>query len=110
MPKIDLFKTEDIPAGKISMRLSALREFGGDLRNQYDSPRFDQPKWWRSRMENGHRRTRKDFRINGNHDYKPWQYISPSTIKKDFYQDPFSEEKFIRRLYDYERSVLLGQA
>jgi len=56
---------------KLSMRISALRVYGGSLKNLYNVCRFDQP-YERSRR--GGHSTRKDFRINRKH-YKPWQVI-----------------------------------
>jgi hypothetical protein len=56
--------------GMLSMRLTALREFGGPLLNLYDSRRFDSG--WQSRTHSGSK-CRKDFRCNSKRDYKPWQ-------------------------------------
>jgi len=55
--------------GKLSMRLTALREFGGSLISLYDSHRLDSG--WQSRR--ARRSCRKDFRCNSKRDYKPWQ-------------------------------------
>lgn len=54
----------------MSMRKSALTVFGGTLANLYDLHGSDSD-WYRSRVA-GHS-TRKDFRINGRRNYKPWQ-------------------------------------
>jgi hypothetical protein len=55
----------------VSMRKGALRIFGGTLDSLSKSRHFDD-RFYRSRMR--HHRTRKDFRVNGRHDYRPWQF------------------------------------
>jgi hypothetical protein len=50
--------------GTVSMRMSALRDFGGDLRNLWDSPRFDSC---------GHHRSRRISATKERRGYRPWQ-------------------------------------
>jgi len=73
MPKISILEAEIYPI-KLSMRLSILKTFGGPLKNQYDSWRLDHLccKCHHSRYAG--KTTKKDFRINGTKNYKPWQY------------------------------------
>lgn len=67
-----------IQTTKRSMRLTALSILGGKLYSLYDCKKFDQP-FFRSRC--ARTTTRKDFRINGSRNYKPWQYARYKTIK-----------------------------
>jgi hypothetical protein len=55
----------------VSMRKGALKAFGGTLSNLYKSKHLDNP-MYRSRMRRHY--TRKDFRVNGQRNYKPWQF------------------------------------
>lgn len=77
MPKIDVNKAEQFPY-RLSMRMSALKVFGGILDNHNDSSRLEQP-YWRSRYA-GHK-TRKDFRVTNHKYYKPWQYRKDTPCK-----------------------------
>jgi len=54
----------------VSMRKSALTIYGGTLESLYDLHGSDDPK---HRSRNAHHYTHKDFRINGQRDYRPWQ-------------------------------------
>ena len=59
---------------KISMRKSALRDFGGSLRNMYFVPRFEQQCTRGNRSRDAGTICRKDFRVNGNRNYRPWRF------------------------------------
>jgi hypothetical protein len=54
----------------ISMRKSALTVFGGTLPNLYNLHGSDS---YRHRSRIAGHSTHKDFRINGQRNYKPWQ-------------------------------------
>jgi hypothetical protein len=58
---------------KVSMRKSSLVGFnaGGELKSMYEVKRFDY-RFFRSR--HAYTVTRKDFRVNGSHIYRPWQF------------------------------------
>jgi hypothetical protein len=68
-PAAPVLEIEHLPA-QLSMHISLLKEFGGSLDTLYDMER--------DLYEGASRRprhaTRKDFRINSKHNYKPWQY------------------------------------
>lgn len=55
----------------VSMRKGALKAFGGTLKSLYEFHGHDNP-MYRSRMRRHY--TRKDFRVNGQRNYKPWQF------------------------------------
>ena len=55
----------------VSMRKSALKIYGGTLKSLYELHEHDNP-MHRSRMR--HHYTRKDFRVNGQRNYRPWQF------------------------------------
>lgn len=71
MPKISIYEADFFPV-KRSVRITALKEYGGMLYNLWDSPRLNSLGFKKSRI--GSRSTRKDFRINSQKNYKPWQY------------------------------------
>lgn len=55
----------------VSMRKSALKIYGGTLKSLYELHGHDNP-MYRSRMR--HHYTQKDFRVNGQRNYRPWQF------------------------------------
>lgn len=55
---------------KMSMRKTALTVFGGNLYSMYDVKRFEN-RFFRSRYAST--TTRKDYRVNGSCNYRPWQ-------------------------------------
>lgn len=66
MRQLDVLES---PGFKISMRLSALSFYCGDLKNLYDSKRFDNG----SQSRYHRHATRKDWQGTSRRDYKPWR-------------------------------------
>jgi len=59
---------------KASMRLTTLRDFGGELNNLWDSPRFDSPGYQSRKAAHS---CHKDYKV-----YRPWQRASIKSIKE----------------------------
>lgn len=59
---------------KASMRLTTLRNFGGELDNLWDSPRFDS----HVRSRNAAHSCHKDYKVH----YRPWQRAAVKSIKE----------------------------
>lgn len=79
---------------KVSMRKSALKEFGGDLENLWDSSRFECGK--RSRGWQRKKATKKDSKS-----YRPWQrqrrrvsecLYDPQSERELTFEEQYSEE------------------
>lgn len=83
----------DTEAQKIGMSLGVLKEFGGDLKNQYDSIKWEQP---------GYRcRCHKDKK-----GFKPWRQKKQKTLKKKlFYPEYCAPDDYCDVLYDVICSV-----
>jgi hypothetical protein len=63
----------------VSNRKGTLKPFGGPLKNLYNLHAYDDPNH-RSRMATCY--TRKDFRINGHRNYRPWRQQQIKSIKQ----------------------------
>ena len=73
MQKLNVLETSGF---KISMRLSALKFYGGALDSMYDSSRFDNG----SQSRYHRHATRKDWQGTSRRDYKPWRIHGANKI------------------------------